>query len=322
MEASPDRRWQQLGGQIAETHGVISRRDLLARGFDPSWLRRRIDSGRLVVVLAGVYRLEGMRLGEPGRFMAAALNAGPGAAIGDRSALALHDLIRHRGDVVVVRSSGCRPRADRRKSSDGWGVRISRKSLPASDRAIVNGIPTLRVERAICDSAPGLTADVIRSVLVAAEQRRSVDWRELVRRSAPGPGRPDLGVLREIIGEWLPEMAATRSEMEERTLQVLVVEGGLPEPLVNHRIGRWVADFYWPDWDLVVEVDGYAFHSDRVAFGRDRRKDRELLAMGIRVVRFTWREVTGAGSVMAAEIERLAGGRTAIDRSPLTRPSP
>lgn len=42
---------------------------------------------------------------------------------------------------------------------------------------------------------------------------------------------------------------------------------------------------------VVVELDGYAFHSGRGQFGEDRRRDRELVAQGYLVLRFTADEV-------------------------------
>ena len=42
---------------------------------------------------------------------------------------------------------------------------------------------------------------------------------------------------------------------------------------------------------VVVEIDGFAHHSDRVAFQEDRRRDRELVAQGYVVLRFTAAEV-------------------------------
>jgi very-short-patch-repair endonuclease len=50
-------------------------------------------------------------------------------------------------------------------------------------------------------------------------------------------------------------------------------------------------DAYWPQQRLVVEVDTYATHGDRVAFERDRRKDAALVARGLAVVRITDREL-------------------------------
>jgi len=40
-----------------------------------------------------------------------------------------------------------------------------------------------------------------------------------------------------------------------------------------------------------VEVDGFAYHSSREAFERDRRRDARLQAAGYRVVRFTYRQI-------------------------------
>ncbi len=44
--------------------------------------------------------------------------------------------------------------------------------------------------------------------------------------------------------------------------------------------------------NLVVEVDGAEFHSDRAAFENDRRRDAELVSRGLRVMRLTYSRVT------------------------------
>lgn len=52
---------------------------------------------------------------------------------------------------------------------------------------------------------------------------------------------------------------------------------------------------------VVVELDGFAYHSGRREFAADRRRDRELVARGFVVVRFTYADVVGdpAGLVRA-----------------------
>ena len=50
-------------------------------------------------------------------------------------------------------------------------------------------------------------------------------------------------------------------------------------------------DFLWRAERLIVEVDGYAFHGGRAAFERDRERDAELQAEGLRVMRVTWRQL-------------------------------
>jgi very-short-patch-repair endonuclease len=58
-----------------------------------------------------------------------------------------------------------------------------------------------------------------------------------------------------------------------------------------------------------VEVDGFAFHSSRTQFERDRRRDAELAAAGVRVVRVTWQQLTREPqAVLASVAQALARG--------------
>ena len=54
---------------------------------------------------------------------------------------------------------------------------------------------------------------------------------------------------------------------------------------------QYQVDFFWPDGALVVEVDGYKFHSGKEAFARDRHRDWALFVTGRRVMRLTAMEV-------------------------------
>ena len=82
----------------------------------------------------------------------------------------------------------------------------------------------------------------------------------------------------------------TREELEWRFVEQCR-SAGLPKPLVNSRLGRYVPDFLWPPNKLIVETDGWETHGTRRAFEADRRRDQELTKAGYRVVRFTWRQV-------------------------------
>ena len=70
---------------------------------------------------------------------------------------------------------------------------------------------------------------------------------------------------------------------------------------------------------VVVEVDGYAFHSDRVAFGEDRRRDRAAVAVGLISLRFGFGDaVRTTGAVMeideAVRRSRIEGRPCLDDR--------
>src|SRR3954463_2764829 len=77
---------QLLAGLARRQHGVVARRQLLALGLSSSAIGRRIDVGRLYVVHAGVYAVGHPVLSQPGRWAAAVLACGPGAALGYRTA--------------------------------------------------------------------------------------------------------------------------------------------------------------------------------------------------------------------------------------------
>ncbi len=82
----------------------------------------------------------------------------------------------------------------------------------------------------------------------------------------------------------------TRSEAERRLLR-LIERAGLPAPETNIRLHGHEVDMYWRSQHLVVEFDGWAYHSTRSAFERDRLRDADLLLHGERVMRITHRQI-------------------------------
>jgi very-short-patch-repair endonuclease len=82
----------------------------------------------------------------------------------------------------------------------------------------------------------------------------------------------------------------------------LIRRAGLPLPETNVRIGPHEVDFLWRDQSVVLEVDGFRYHSSRAAFERDRLRDAELAARGLRVVRVTWRQIVDAPEAVAARL--------------------
>jgi len=61
------------------------------------------------------------------------------------------------------------------------------------------------------------------------------------------------------------------------------------------RIGRrrwcYYLDFYLPQWNLVIEVDGTYWHRTSKEKQRDARKDKRLAKLGLQVKRLTEVEV-------------------------------
>jgi hypothetical protein len=68
--------------------------------------------------------------------------------------------------------------------------------------------------------------------------------------------------------------------------------GGSAADLRSRLEVAFMVDFRWPGTDLIVETDGFTYHSTRTAFERDRERDQALTLAGFRVVRFTDRQLT------------------------------
>lgn len=77
--------------------------------------------------------------------------------------------------------------------------------------------------------------------------------------------------------------------------------------MTNVEILDHEVDAFWPASHLVVELDGFAFHSHRAAFERDRARDIALTAAGYRVVRITHRQLDREAEILADQLKSLLG---------------
>ena len=91
--------------------------------------------------------------------------------------------------------------------------------------------------------------------------------------------------------EYDPRTAAQAESELERIFLDLIREAGLPAPHVNVLVESFLVDVFWPEARLVVELDGYEFHSERDAFERDHEKRTVLRRADIAVLEFTYRQV-------------------------------
>ena len=120
-------------------------------------------------------------------------------------------------------------------------------------------------------------------------------------RPRPRAGRVRAGHVLGLVADRDAGRTITRSEAERRML-ALIRAAGLPRPRVNTPLGPYEVDLHWPAERLVVEIDGYAFHSSRAAFERDRLRDADLQARGRRVLRITYRRLTTAPEAVVAAL--------------------
>lgn len=280
-------------------HGVVSRRQLLATGVGVGAVEYRVRQGRLRRLHQGVYQV-GPILQPLAHEMAAVLACGPHAVVGHRSAGILWKILpavraRRKGpptvDIIVTRGARARP-----------GIRTRRiRTIRPSEVTRRKGLPVTTPSRTIYDLASTATPRRLEQVFAEALARKIAtadELRSLIQDHPRGPGTPH---LRALLDHGDP--TRTRSVAEDRFL-ALVRKAQIPMPAVNKVVSGYQVDFHWRKERLIVETDGYAYHSSREAFEVDRRRDAVLAAAGLRVVRVTWRQMEDEPEAVLARLVR------------------
>jgi very-short-patch-repair endonuclease len=268
----------------ARQHGVVTRTQLLAADIDGAVIDRRIRRGRLHPIHRGVYMV-GPVAAPRAPEMAAVLACGSASALSHLSAATvLWQMLAHRRRPE-------RPEVmDRNRLHRRPGIRTRFvRTLRPDETTTLDGIPVTTPARTLHDLAAVVGPRELERALAEALAKRLTTLDAVARVVARHPRDPGRATLRALLQDGRP--ALTRSEAEERFL-ALIREAGLPMPAANVRVEGLEVDFLWRAERLVVEVDGYAFHSSPGAFNNDRRRDTALVAAGLRVTRLTWQQIT------------------------------
>ncbi|HVF18901.1 MAG TPA: DUF559 domain-containing protein, partial [Mycobacteriales bacterium] len=94
--------------------------------------------------------------------------------------------------------------------------------------------------------------------------------------------------------------------------------GGLPRPMLQHSIGRYRVDFWFPEQRTVGEADGLAKYRDesRDVAQAQHDRDAEIADTGAEIVHFNWLDA------FVRPPERLAARfRRAFARAERRRPT-
>jgi hypothetical protein len=82
----------------------------------------------------------------------------------------------------------------------------------------------------------------------------------------------------------------TRSGWEDEFPQ-FCADHGLPAPIMGQPLHGYIIDALFPAEKVIVELDGWEFHKNKIAFEDDRERDAEMLAHGYVTVRMTWERI-------------------------------
>lgn len=246
--------------------GVASWARLRALGVTPYAVRRAKESGAVCRLRRGVHALRGA---DPRLVTAARL----GGVLCCTTAAAMHELpvlVPVAVHVTVPRAWG---------HTLGAGVGVHRRSLADDEH---DGLCT-GLLRTTLDCARELPFQAAVAVCDAALHKGLLPSR--LRSCAAVALGPGSRALRRVVAA-----ADGRAESPiETLLRLLALPLAAVEPqVVIDRVGR--VDLLLDGW-LVLEADGFAFHSDRQSYRNDRRRANALVRAGYEVLRFSYEDI-------------------------------
>jgi hypothetical protein len=265
---------------------VVAWWQLVELGFTQRMIEGRVATERLFRVRRGIYALMPAVLLR-GQIMAAALAYGPAAVLSHRAAAAVRDLGPWPSGTVDVTV------AVRRRAQPGIRVHCAQV-----ERQVADGFPVTTATRTLIDLASVLPLARLEEAFERAERLGVLDA-ESVREQMWG--RRGAKKIRAVLAG-LDATEPTRSELE-RAFRKLCKRHRLPLPSHNVSVHCEDVDAYWAiGGGVVVELDSWEWHRTRRAFERDREKAAKLERRGVRVLRFTWRQVERGGADVAATV--------------------
>jgi hypothetical protein len=286
---------EQTVGLIAgRAHGVVTRAELREAGVTKNEIEHRLETGSLIAVFRGVYRVGHCAPSPEARYTAAVKACGEGAVLSGLAAAWAWGLIRRRTPPSAEVTC---PRLRRIK-----GVRTRRsRRIDLGERTKWKGIPIATVPRTIVDLPSLLSFDDLTKAIHEADVRYGTRPEHLDVVLARYPNVKGAHTLRAIASGDLPTLL---SDLEKR-FRALLEKHGLPLPRTNRRRGAHYVDCRWPDHRLTVELDSYRFHRSRHAWEQDRARERAARARGDDFRRYTWRDVVEVPAPTVAELHGL-----------------
>lgn len=274
----PDLRIAEIA---AGQRGYVTRKQLLALGVTRSAVTRRIDFGRLIPDHNGVYAVGHLSKDPLDRAFGAVLACGKDAVLSHASAATVWGIYRHwrRPYHVTAPSGHSRP-----------GIAVHRAELHRRDRTRQLGLPVTGPARTLADNARGMTEKRLTRAVNDLRLQGYLNQSDLVDLLIRCPRHPGARRLRPFA---LGTKGPTRSDFEDG-FHAFTERFGLPDALVNTKLHGFEVDAYFPQHGVVVELDGWDFHSSQSSFKLDREQDAELLALGIVTLRITWDRLIGS----------------------------
>jgi very-short-patch-repair endonuclease len=271
----------------------VSTRQLQVLGFDRDLILAEVKRGRLRRLHRRVYAVGHEALTWESWCVAAVAANAPCVA-SHWSAAWVWGLTRSRpsGKFHVTATTRRHRRAD---------FHVHFAALATEDMTERDRIPVTSLSRTVLDLATldaGRTAKDLRR----CEELNLLDLREFEALLARTAGHKGHSTLSRAVELYQPDLAVTRSDVE-RDFRELVRGAGLPAPAMNYVVGGYELDCWWEEARLAVELDTFGTHGSRLSFEEDRKRQRELGLLGIRLERVTDRQLASEPDEVLRAVE-------------------
>jgi hypothetical protein len=155
--------------------------------------------------------------------------------------------------------------------------------------------------RTVLDCAPDLTDKRLTRIVNDARREGYIHLESLAEMVERWPRHPGAARLRPFIEN---PTNPSRSDFEDEFLP-FCERFGLPRPQINTMVAGREVDVYFAAEGVIVELDGWDFHSSRDVFESDRDKDADATALGLATVRITRKRVTQTPAKEAARLHAI-----------------
>lgn len=235
-----------------QQHGVVSRRQLYAAGVTRWQVTGQLRARRWQRVGDQSVCLHTGELSQQAHHWAAVFQGGPRAVLDASSALVAGGLEPFEPSRVRVSV----PRGARVRRTPSYDIRQTRR-WAADDTVVASGPPRVRPEVAAIRAALWAASEKQAVHLLSATVQQGLATPEMLAAQALRVRRDRRRLLvHEVVNELL-DGARSLGEMD---VARELARRGMPAPqrqvLRRGPSGRFYLDLYWPDWRLVVEVDG------------------------------------------------------------------
>jgi hypothetical protein len=274
---------------VAQDLGLFTRQQALADGYEPDQIRDKLRRGLWVRLQRAVYVDGGVEVTPLHRAAAAVLTVATDlneAVASHHTAARVHGLgpvFGEEPEHVTVRRTGRRPRKP--------PLVIHNHTLGPDDVTEIGGVPMTSPLRTVIDLLIGGNSVTAVWACEKAMRDRLVDSDELLQQLE---WYGSVGKRRALARL---SMADVRSESPLETgARLLLATRDLPTPVPQYLVrvdgfARYRLDLAYPDRRLALELDGRQWHSSPEAVRADRIRERRLVALGWRILRFSWDDV-------------------------------